>query len=438
MADDTRNDAEACGLAGLLVTGLGSMIGGGVFAAAGPLVNEAGAAAPLAFVIGAFPAWLTAFTYGRLALRNPSFGGSVACFNAALGGGYLSASFNLLLLVCYIGVASLYAGVFGVYSAHILGLDGEWAIRVFSCSGIAFVAYANISSAGWMRKLQGRLVFGKFLVMFVFVIAALNAPTWNWSHFSREHWPSVASAAAAGMSIFMNFQGFELMASTHRAIRTPERTIPLALGGCLLFASLYYGVIAFCVVGNVNYATAAAESPYLLSVVAGSFMGQGGELLLCLGAVLASLSALNADVLSVSPVPENMAEKGELPSYFASSRPGAQALGVFFFCGAMILFVNLVSVPEMMSITGVGFLVIYAAVNFLGLKIAPVKGYRRNVAVLGGCVCLAAAAAVVYRLADGGRNIRAVWITLALLLCPFVWQAVYYAVARAFFRKHGG
>lgn len=427
-----EEETRPCGVGGFLVVGLGSIIGGGVFATMGPAVAGAGGAAPLAFAIGALPAYITAYAYVRLAKEYPEAGGTVGYFNLGFGGGYLSASLNLLLFVCYACIASLYAGVFGVYLADVFHWHTSLMERLLSCLGIVFVAWMNLSSYSRGNGIQGKLNSAKFLVMGVFLAAAFMSPYWQWENFGMEHWKPAGSIIAAGMGVFMSYQGFELMAAVRRPVRS-SRTLPWAFAWCLFLVTLYYVAVAWCVVGNVDYGTAAEQSAYLLSAVSRKFMGEGGSLLLCLGAVIASASALNADVFSVSAMPSQMAQKQELPRFFQPSETGSRALGILFLCGLLLVFVNLASVLELTAIASLGFLVIYSLVNMVSLRVASCTRFSRVMGICGSLACLAAAVLVALQLVDNGRPIP-LFVTCGMLVLPFAWQAFYYLVRHFFLR----
>lgn len=432
MAPPSSSDSRPCGVWSALTVGLGSIIGGGVFATMGPALQGAGGAAPLAFVLGALPAYVTACAYCRMARQYPGQGGTIAYFNQAFGGGYLSGSLNLLLVVCYACIASLYAGVFGVYLAELFQWRSPLPQKLLSSVGVFLVAWLNLSSKPWTKQLQGKLNVSKFLIMGVFMAAALLSPFWEWRNFETSHWGSSGGILVTGMTIFMSYQGFELMAAIRRPMKSPSRTLPLAMGLCLGIATLYYGMMAFCTVGNIHFQDVEAESGYLISAVARQLMGNGGGILLCLGAVMASLSALDSDVFSVSSMPEQMAGKREMPTYFLPSRPGAQALGVFFLCGLLLLFVNLVSVVELTAISSLGFLVVYALVNMVSLRITQRTRCSIVLGLIGCAACLAAAGAVLFQLAQTPRQALLLGICGGMLGLPFIWQGIYYLARRTF------
>lgn len=433
--EHSQANRRPLGTMGALTIGLGSIIGGSVFATMGPAVMGAGGGTPLAYFLGAIPAYLTAVSYVRMAKRHPAVGGTVGYFNIAFRSGYLSASLNLLLVVCYAAVASLYAGVFGVYAADLLDCHDLCVERLLSCLAVATVAAVNICSDSWGARIQGKLNIAKFLVMGVFILAAFLSPVWQGDNFSAKHWKPVDGIIATGMGIFMSYQGFELMVATRRPFLNPSRTLPLAFGLCLGLVTLFYCAVATATVGNVVYADVPAESNYIISAVARRFMGDGGGVLLCVGAVLASYSAINADVFSVSPMPGNMAAKGEMPPGFSSHAQGTPRTGVIFICILLLLFVNLVSVDELTAVSSMGFLVVYSIVNFAALRICRCGGAGKCVGVLAAFSCLAAAVTVGVQTFSGPRGILLAWVTGGMLFLPFVWQALFYVCKYCFNKK---
>lgn len=415
---------KPCGIGTALAIGLGSIIGGSMFATMGEALQGAGGAAPLAYFLGSLPAWVTAYSYTRMARAHPAIGGTMAYFNIAYGGGYLSASLNLMLVVYYASVAALYSGIFGSYAGDLLHWHGGASQRILSCVGIAIVAWANMKPGSLSSRIQAPLNSCKFLIMGFFILAALLSPLWEWGNFSPTRWQGPSNVLMTGLTIFMSYQGFELITAIRRPFR--KRALPLAMALCLLVVTLYYCGVAFCTVGNVDYATAGEESSYLLSAVARRILGEPGGILLCLGAIIASTSAMNADVFSASDIPEEMAEQREMPRYFLPIHREARTLGVVFLCALLVLFVNLLSVVELTAISSIGFLTVYTLANLAALRIT--RRTRRSTIVSGcGCaICLASACAVAWQLFSGENSRLLIGVTVGMLALPFIWQAGYY------------
>lgn len=420
-----------CGITGAATAAISAMVGGGVFATMGVAVSQAAGGAPVAFAVGIVPACLTAYSYGRMTLKYPGRGGTAGFFNIAFGSGYLAASLNLMMIVCYACIASLYVGIFGSYLASLIGIRGHevalWS-RVFSWLGVGLVAVMNLSRGRLPDKLQPRLNAIKLLVMAVFVAAAFFAPTWQASNFSFEHWKPVSSILMGGMMIFVSYEGFELIAADKRPFLNPQRTVPWAYALCLAVVLAYNVLIAVATVGNADLALSDEQCSYIISAVAERFMGVGGAILLSTGAVVSAVSALNADIFSVSEMPRLMAEEREMPTYFLPGTQGSRTLGVLFVCALLLVFANLLTMEELIAVSSVGFLCIYAIVN--GVALIIVERTRRAWWLSGAAIllCLAAMVVVCAELSRGESARLVLGVTAGMLALPFVWQALYFAV----------
>ncbi len=427
-----------CGVGSAMMIGVGAIVGGGVFATMGPALLQAGGAAPWAYALGAVPAFLTAYSYSRLTVRFPGCGGTAGFFNVAFGSGYVSAGLNLMLIICYACIASLFVGIFGAYLASLLGIHGEALIvwsRVFCWLGVGFVAYINLFRIEWIKRLQPGMNAVKLLVMGVFVLGAFYSPIWNSSNFSVENWMPISSICAGSMMVFVSYEGFELIASSKRPFAKPERTVPLAYVLCLVIVLFYYVLIAVATLGNASLPISSSESSCIISVVAERFMGTGGAVLLNVGAVVSAISALNADVFSVSDMPVLMAREREMPSWFAREDSGRNPWGVVFVCGLLLLFINLLSMDELVAVSSMGFLFIYAIVN--GISLGRTERTPASWCFSGGAIlfCLAAVAILILQICQSPRAVLVLGTTGGMLFLPFVWQAAFFSVR--FFLKRG-
>lgn len=423
-------ESKPCGVLAGLSIGIGAIVGGGVFATMGPAVVSSQGGAPLAYALGVVLAVLTAFGYIRMTLLYPMRGGTVGFFTIAFGTGYVSSCLNLLLVVCYACIASLFAAVFGAYLASLLHFRGDelnLATQVFACMGIVAVAYLNLSKASVIPRLSLRLNAIKLTVMGVFMVAAFLAPTWDSHNFAVENWGSPWSVVSGGLMIFISYEGFELIASSKRPFVNPKRTVPIAYMGTLAVAFLFYVLMAVATVGNADLSLAPEQSAYLISAVAERFMGTGGAILLCVGAIVSALSALSTDVFSVSEMPGLMAEQKEMPCRFAPASPRARMWGIVFVCTMLLVFVNVLTVAELTAASSMGFLFVYLIVNLVSLKITPrsKRAWILSGSAAGGC--LLAIALLFVHLATSPRAHIVITVALCMLALPFVWQSLYFA-----------
>jgi amino acid transporter len=74
---------RSLGLGLITLYGLGNILGAGIYVLVGKVAGAAGVHAPLAFIVAAVVAAITAFTYGELAARYPVSAGEAVYVDAA-------------------------------------------------------------------------------------------------------------------------------------------------------------------------------------------------------------------------------------------------------------------------------------------------------------------------------------------------------------------
>ncbi|MFT5172782.1 MAG: APA family basic amino acid/polyamine antiporter, partial [Gammaproteobacteria bacterium] len=132
------------GLALLVLYGLGNILGAGIYVLVGEVSAAAGYHAPLAFVVAAIVAALTAFSYGELAARYPVSAGVAIYMHKAFANKPLSITVGLLTAMAGLASTATLARGFVGYARIVLpvadsllvtalvlalGLIAAWGIR---------------------------------------------------------------------------------------------------------------------------------------------------------------------------------------------------------------------------------------------------------------------------------------------------------------------
>ncbi len=81
---------------------------------------------------------------------------------------------------------------------------------------------------------------------------------------------------AGAMLIFLNYEGFELIANASNQVADPRRSLPIAYIGGVLIVIVLYVLIAMVVVGHLSFAHVAKVSDTALSAAAQATMGRAG------------------------------------------------------------------------------------------------------------------------------------------------------------------
>jgi hypothetical protein len=378
-----------------LSIGIGGMVGGGIFAVTGLTVELTRGAAPIAFVVAGVVALLTAFSYWRLSLRYPSDGGTVEFINVAFGPGLVTGTLNILLCLSYIILLSVYAYAFGAYGASFFPPEERDFWQHTLLSG-AVVALTLVNWFGADLAIRSENFFNalKLLLLAIFVVAGLATPM-EWSRVAPDQWVGPFELVAGAMVIFLNYEGFELIANASNSMRDPKRSLPIAyLGGVTMVIGSYV-LITLVVLGHTPFSAIAANPDQTLSIAAESFMGPNGGVMIAVAAMLATSSAINATFYGAGRLTYLIAKSGELPAELERSFHGQPLEGMLVFAALTLLVANFVPLSTIATMGSAGFLVIFLVVNLANCKLRHETGGAWWISVAAVIACAIALAALV-------------------------------------------
>ncbi len=323
------------GLFDATMIGVGAMIGAGIFVLTGIASGVAGPGALLAFILNGFVTLLTALSYAELASTYPESGGGYSYIRKAFPGavGFVS---GWMLWFCYVIACSLYALGFGSYfwefihsyfpllSAAVFGLLGEeiplTLVTLFI--GVAVIAI-NMRGTALTGKVENLLTVAKMVILAIFIFYGLkqilNIPTPAVSSF-RPFLPNGFSGVVLAMGLtFIAFEGYDLIATVAEEIKQPKKTIPRATLISLSVTVVFYLLIVVVCIGAIQPETGTSweflgryqETAFVKA--AENFMPSFGVVLIIVGGLLSTLSALNATVLASSRVAFSMGRDKMLP-----------------------------------------------------------------------------------------------------------------------------
>ncbi len=406
----------------VVAIGIGGMIGGGIFAVLGLAVELARGGTPVAFALAGVVALITSYSYARLSVAFPSQGGTVEFLNQAFGSGILAGGLNVLLLLSYVVMLSLYARAFGSYAASFLpeAIRPIWT-HVFICLIVLLLAFLNGIGTSIVGKTEEFIVGFKVIILLFFVGAGLWSVTIQ--SLKPVAWSPPLQLIAGGMIIFLAYEGFELIANTAADVRHPRRVLPRAYLTAVSVVIVLYVLIAIIVVGNLPWGQIVAAKDYALAVAARPFLGQPGFILIAIAALLSTASAINATLYGASRISYIIAKEGELPEELEKKVWNRPLEGLFSVCALTLLAANLFDVSRISMMGSAGFLIIFVAVNASILRLHKKAGGVRWIPGLGVGVCLAALGALV-----GYTSVKSpgdIWILVLLVGLAFSLEVLY-------------
>lgn len=293
-----------------LSIGVGSTIGGSIFVVLGDAAGMAGPGVLLSLAIGAVITLVIALNYGELATSLPVSGGGYVFTREAVGG---LASFTTGWFL-WIG-NMLYAAMNAVGFALILNiffpvepiLVAELILALFCLANMRSIKEAVRTQLILTIVLVSGLLSLSFASLGTIRPEALTTPSFMPKGLSGV-------LAATGLT-FVAYWGFESITTVSGEVKKPGKTIPRACVLAVLISGAIYMFVAFASVGVLGW-TALAGSSTPLVLLGRVLMGSVGELLVSgLGAV-ATLTSLNAALISAARISYALGRDGLLPSSF--------------------------------------------------------------------------------------------------------------------------
>lgn len=323
---------RALGPWALIAFGLGSMVGGGIFATIGLGVHTyTGPSVVVSFLLAGLACVFAAFSYAELASMVP-VAGSAYTYTYATLGEFIAWIVGWNLILEYALSAAPDANIFSANMQQALASMNihlpMWATAFYSPSQhtyfdiIAFMTCVliGILVAVGIRESAGTnsvLVAFKMGVLVLFVLASI--PFFHASNLHPYVPHGVHGIISAAFIVFFAFIGFDAISVTSEEATNPQRDVPIAILGSLGIGTLFYVGVAVALTGMVP-ATAVSENTPLasawLSVGLGKWAG-----IMWLGALVSAVTIILTAFLGQARIFYVMARDGLLPKGVARIHP---------------------------------------------------------------------------------------------------------------------
>jgi APA family basic amino acid/polyamine antiporter len=354
----------------LTLYGLGTTIGAGIFILTGKVAGEAGAFAPLAFLLASLLAGFAALSFAEMASRFPESGGEAVYIKEGLGSDRLAVLTGLLVILAgLVSTATIIVGFSGYFSelialpapaskigvAIVLGLIAFWGVRE-SVSIAAFITVAEI---------------GVLVVIIGFGVPQLDPEIMR----SALHSQPADLAAGVGvlsgaMLAFYAFIGFEDIVNVAEETQDAKRNVPRAIIITLVVTTILYALVSIIAVSLSPIAELAASAAPLTFLFE-RISGLPGETI----SVIAIFSVLNGALIQIimaSRVFYGLSRRGWLPGWLGAIHRRTQTPGnaIIVCVLAVAILATLFPIEGLARVTSVITLTIFVlvAVALIQLK----------------------------------------------------------------------
>jgi amino acid transporter len=377
--------SKELGLKEALGIAIGALIGGGVFSVLGLVINNAGPAAFLSFILAGIVSSFTAYSYVHLALKYPKAGGAFIYVQEAFKKKWLSGTLGIVLWFGYSFSVSLYAMTFGRYLGEVIpiapgvelfaGTSYAVSISAFIFQIISVLLFIGLNLIGVKEstRAQNILVLVKVTILLVYIIAGITAAKAdNFSgFFDKGFFPIVASSVL----IFVSMEGFEILSNSVEEMKNPKRDLPIGMFLSIIVVLIMYVSVSIVTIAVLGTEGVADFKEVILSESASKFLGTAGIGMMVFAAIVSAASAINATLLGSSRLSYMLSHEGIIPKALAKISPKtrvpARAIAI---SGVLsIVFVLAFNIEIVALAASIIFMFIFGAVNISAIKLLERK-----------------------------------------------------------------
>lgn len=317
----------------LIGLGTGMVVGTAIFTLPGIVAAEhTGPAVPLAFIVAAIGAGLSALAYAETSSVLPFAGSAFSWINVLFGEFFGWIAGWALLAEYFISVAFVasgwsaymqgFLGSFGINLPHTLtgGFDPHTGSYIDILAAFAILIVGILISRGvhQVSRIENIIVSVKLLVILMFIVVGATAiHPQNYVPFLPAHQPGTTLGGWQGIlagtaQIFIAYVGFDAIAANTAETINPQKTMPRGLIGTLLLGTGFFIAVSLVLVGMFKYSryTNNAEPAAWALRQSGHYITAN---LLSVVAIVGIFSALIAILLASSRLIYAFGRDGLLP-----------------------------------------------------------------------------------------------------------------------------
>jgi amino acid transporter len=382
-----NQDKSKLGFNGTWSMAVGGMIGGGIFSTLGVVVGVAGAWSWLSFTAAGLIALAAGYSYVKLATHYGEGGGAFTFLREINANGF-AGSLSWVLIIGYVLTIAVYAFTFGQYLGYVVGL-GPWFPRLSGIVIVALFIVLNLRGVGEAGSVEVLLVWFKLAVLVG--LASWGLIQWDIPVLSQGVPDTgIGGALSGAASIFMAYEGFQLLTYDYNDINAPDKTLPRAVLSAIIVVIIVYVIVALGTVMLIGADQVVQHKEVALAIAGVKAFGTAGLVIVTIAAAFSTGSAINATLFATARLTYIVTEDGELPAVLdhknTAGIPDRAVVGLGTVAAILATIGTLTTIVEAASLT---FLFTFTVVCALAFY------QRAGMRVITGFGALAGAAALV-------------------------------------------
>lgn len=351
---------DKLGFNGAWSMAVGGMIGGGIFSTLGIVVSIAGPWAWFSFLAAGLIALAAGYSYVKLAVYYGEAGGAFTFLREINAEGF-AGSLSWILIVGYVLTNAVYAFTFGQYLGHIANL-GPWFPRIAALTIMALFIALNLRGVGEAGGVEIFLVWFKLVVLLG--LASWGLAQWQPVMLSQGVPDAGIGAAMFGAaSVFMAYEGFQLLTYDYDDIDHPQKTLPRAVLIAIVMVIIVYILVALGTMMLIGADQVVRHQEVALAIAGQQALGTVGLVVVTIAAAFSTGSAINSTLFATARLSSTVAEDGQLPAVLSHrNRIGIPDRAVIALGAVAALLAALGTLETLVEAASLAFLFTFAVV----------------------------------------------------------------------------
>jgi basic amino acid/polyamine antiporter, APA family len=347
---------RALGLAEVTLSGLGIILGAGIYALIGEAASTAGNALWISFALAALVAVFTGLSYAELSSIFPKASAEYEYTVHAFGHRAAFVVGWLIIFSGAIGASTVSLGFAGYLNA-LIGTP-------VTLSAIALLAVLSIITLiGIKQSAMTAMAFTLIESAGLVVIIVLGLPYLGSVDY-LEMPLGLAGVFQASALIFFAFIGFEEIVKLAEETREPEKNIPRGLILAVSMSIVFYILVAISAVSVLGWEKLSQSSAPFADIASAAF-GQEASPVLAVVALFATSNTVLLMLLAASRITYGMAHSGSLPAMLSIVHPKTRTpiAAILAVMVLSMLFLSLGKIGFVAGVTNFTLFVTFIVIN---------------------------------------------------------------------------
>jgi amino acid transporter len=357
------------GLFALTAYAVGDILGAGIYALIGKVVDIAGVGAWVSFAMGALVALFTGFSYAELSARFPVAAGAAAFVGKAFPGKLLSTLTGVFVLGTGVTSAATVTVAFSDYFVQMVPVPAV-VVQVALVGVLSLVSFWGIKESSGLNV---ALTFVEVSGLIAVIVAGISltdevslARFWDTTRRDFELLPAMAGVTVA----FFAYNGFEDVSNLAEEAKDPSRDLPRAILTAIVITTLLYLLVTLAVQIHIPPSEISAKKVPLLAV----FEKAGFTWFVKIFSVIALIAISNTALLNLimaSRLMYGMSKEKLLPDFLGLVHAGRKTpwVGIVISCGVVLVLILSGGLKILAQTTSLLILCVFVLIHLSLLKL---------------------------------------------------------------------